>query len=341
MSLIVVLVTIGCQSATTPYAQQKVITVGEDEIFMDEMMYHVMIAEFQGKVISSYFGDEAAYWESEYEQGVTMSENKHQQILEDVIKYQIYYNEAQKQGLVLDEAEREQVKNNRESIEKNIGAEAIKATQLSSEKIDNIAEKLALATKYYNLQVAKITVDEEAIRLALHKEDYEIYKIQYVFMPTRRQENNGRIQEMSSEEVEVVYGKMKQYREQLMDLENLTDVILNEEDKGIIQVGETSFREKDNPFGGEIEILEQYKNLNRGGTSEVFKTNLGYYIIRRVQDTVDSYEQAIKEMKDKEIEDKMKEQYERLKQYYKVNVNNTIWNKVEIGSMTTTKTIKS
>ncbi len=338
MSLIVTLMTIGCQSATTPYTQQKVITVGEDEICMDEMMYHVMIAEFQGKVISSYFGDEAAYWSSEYEQGISMSENKQQQIIEDVIKYQIYYNEAQKEGLTLDEGEKAQVKQNRESIEKNIGVDAIKTTQLSSEKMESIAQKIALATKYYNLQVAKTTVDEQAIRSSIHKEDYEIYKFQYVFMPNKSKKDNGQIQELGSLEMERAYQKMEHYKTQLATLKDVEQLAIEEEDKDKIQTGETSFNMKENPFGEETEIIEQCKKLNSGDTSEVFTTKHGYYVIRRISDPVDPYEQAVKEAKDKEIEDKVKGQYETLKQHYKIDINDNVWKKVHIGSMTTTKT---
>lgn len=326
---------VGCQNANAPYSEQKIVSIGEDKIYLDEMMYHVMIAEFQGKVIGSYFGGEAAYWASEYEDGVSMSENKQQEVLQDAIKYQVYYNAAVEEGLTLDDAEKAQVKQTVENMQKNIGDEAIKLTQLSSKQLEEISEKVALATKYYNDRIAKLQVDEEAIRSTINKEDYEIYKLQYLFMPSRSKNEAGQIEEVDAGMHEAIYEKMRSYREKFVAVAKLDDLVIANEDQGKMQTGEISFNEKNQPFGEEVEILEECKRLSGGETSNVFKTSMGYYVIRKIQDPVNPYEQAVKEAISSERERKMQEEYEMLKDQYRISINEKNWKNVHIGAMTT------
>ena len=334
MSVILSLLLIGCKNADKAYSEQKIISIDEEKIYLDEMMYHVMIAEFQGKVIGSYFGGEVAYWESEYENGISMSENKQKEILQDAIKYQIYFEEAEKEGMSLDETEKEQAKQTVLNMQRNIGDKAISLTQLSDEKLQAITEKVALATKYYNDHISKIEIDEKAIRATLNKEDYEIYKLQYLFMSSKSKNNNDEIIEVNSKTNEEIYEKMQTYRNRFLTTTKLDEVVADIEDEGKLQTGEISFKEKEQPFGDEIEIVEECKKLSGGEISEVFKTQMGYYVIRRIEDIVDPYEQAVKEAISNERERKMQEEYEQLKKQYKINVNDKEWKRIEIGSMT-------
>lgn len=323
MSILIGLLIIGCQSKQVSYDQQQVLAIGEDKIYLDEMMYHVMIAEFQGKVIGSYFGSEADYWKSEYEPGISMSEAKQKQILEDTIKYQIYYNEAQKEGLTLSEEEKAQVAKNVASMEQNIGAELVASYELSEEKLTSITEKIALATKYYNEQL-----DRENAGYGTNQQALSEIKIQYLFVPTRMKAESGKIIDLSQEAIDKVYEKMQAYEKQLEEVSSISKISISNEDEELVQKGEISFTEENHPFGEEIEILKESKKIKAGEISPIFSTNKGCYLIQRVENRDDH---TVSE----NVQAALEASYEKLKKQYKVTINKGVWNKVHIGSMTT------
>ncbi len=312
----------GCQSKEVTYGQQQIISIGQEKIYLDEMMYHVMIAEFQGKVISSYFGNEDAYWDSDYEAGVSMKDNTRGQILEDVIKYQIYYNKAKEEGLVLSEEEKEQAKQTVTSMNQNIGQEQVKRTQLSELQLEEITQKVLLARKYYEEQLKKVQVDEAEIAKEIERSKGESYKIKYIFMPSQIKNEKGQLVSLDREELDKINTKMQEERVTLQKGEA--------QDK----IGEITFYEKDHPFGEEVEIAKQVKGLKVGEVSPVFETSKGYYVIQRLEnDSSDTYEKAVEEAVQKKKEEVLKAEFEKAKEQYKITINQKEWNKVDIGKL--------
>ena len=331
----------GCENTNAAYKEQQILTVGEEVINLDEMMYHVMIAEFQGKVIGSYLGGEKAYWESEYDAGVTMAENKKDEMIDDAIKYQIYYEAAMAEGLTLNESEKEQVFETIKNMKNNIGSEAIAKTQLTDNEIQSITEKIALATKYYREQIAAATIDEEAIRGTINKSEYEKQKLQYLFIPTNRKTADGKLEEVDEETLKGVKETLQDYRQQFVTISKVDKMVVAKEDQGILQSGEIAFDKEDDPFGEEIEIIAQYEKLDDGEISEVFQTKMGCYVIRKVANDSDAaYEKAVEKAEDAAREELVKQQYEEMKSKYKIKVNDKNWAKIHIGTMTVTDDIK-
>lgn len=64
-------VVMGCENTNTAYKEQKIITVGENVINLDEMMYHVMIA-YQ------------LYYEAAKAKGLSLDEGEKEQVLETI-----------------------------------------------------------------------------------------------------------------------------------------------------------------------------------------------------------------------------------------------------------------
>lgn len=327
---------VGCQSEKT-YNDQKVVEVNQSTIYMDEMLYHVMITEFQGKVISSYFGDLEGYWKSNYEDGITMSEGKHKEILDNVIKYQIYFEKALEEGLVLSDEEREQAQMTVQSIKMNIGSEVVELAQLTDEELRSITEKVMLATKYYNLQSEAIKIDENEMCSGLNEADYEQCRIKYVFVPTKAKDTNGSIHELTKDQMEEALRAIEEQKvvlseEKEIDEENRSIVELADS-KARVKKGEIEFTVNDHPFEGEEEIVEESRKLAVGETSEVFSTSKGYYVIKRLEAKDDNQYAKVIEEKIKEVKEiSLQEQYSQFKRNARIKVNNKAWKKIEIGN---------
>ena len=324
----------GCQMKQVPYSEQHVVTVGEDKIYLDEMMYHIMITEFQGKLISSYLGNEADYWNSEYESGTSMREEKQKEILENAIKYEIYYDQACKEGLTLNETENKQVHEIVKSIQQNISKEQIEATHLSEEALIEITAKKALATKYYNEQFDLLSIDQKAIASKMNEADDLQYTIQYLFMPTWKKDTKGNLVALEDKEIQAQYEKMQHYKIQLQEEQNIDQVTILKEDEQKVQKGEISFSQNKHPFENEIELVEETKKLKEQEISEVFETCKGYYVILKLEGEETSRQKALDQAVQQEKEAQLEKQYEVLKENYSIYINEKVWDKIHIGNMT-------
>ena len=332
--LLGILLVTGCQTKQVPYSEQHVLTVGEDKIYLDEMMYHIMITEFQGKIISSYLGNEADYWNSDYESGTSMREEKHKEILENAIKYEIYYDQACKEGLTLSETENKQVDEIVKSLQQNISKEQLEATQLSEEALIEITKKKTLATKYYNEQFELLSIDQKAIAAKVNESDDLQYTIQYLFMPTWQKDTKGNVVALEDQERQVQYEKMQHYRIQLQKAQHIDQVTILKEDEQKVQKGEISFSQNKHPFEDEIELVEETKKLKEQAVSEVFETCKGYYVILKLEGEETSRQKALEKAIQQEKEAKLEKQYEVLKGNYSIYINQKVWDKVHIGNMT-------
>lgn len=334
IALLAALMMTGCKTTQAPYSEQQVLTVGEDKIYLDEMMYHIMITEFQGKLISSYFGNESDYWESEYEVGTSMSQEKQKEILDNVIKYEIYHDQACKEGLMLDETEMNQVHEIVKSIQQNMSKEQIEATQLSEEDLLEITQKKVLATKYYNAQFNVLNIDPKTIEEKVNLADDLHYSIQYLFTPTQQKDKQGNLVALEDEETQARYEKMQDYKMQLQNAHHINQVMILKEDEQKVQRGEISFSQKNHPFGEEIELIEETKKLKEQEVSKVFKTCKGYYVILKVEDSETIEKRALDKAVKQEKEAQLEKMYEELKAHYSIYINQNVWDKVHIGNMT-------
>lgn len=336
LGLIIGLLMPGCGDQRA-YNEQEVFSINKESVYLDEMLYHVLIAEFQGKVVSSYFGDLKGYWNSEYEPEVSMSEEKHQEILDNVIKYEIYYQKALEDGLKLNEEEKKEASQTVTSMKNNMGEEAIAKTGLSDEQLQHITEKVLLATKYYCKQAELLEIDEESITSGINKEDYEVYKLQYVFIPKNIKDKQGVISRLNQDEINEAIEHMKEYRKELEKISTLDELEV-EKDEFNPSKGEIEFTIKNQPFREETNIVEESQKLNLGDTSQVFETIKGYYVIKRVESKDrNTYEKAIEETVKEKKEALLDEGYLKLKEDFNIKVNKSVWEKIQIGKMIITE----
>jgi len=327
ISLIGVISFSGCQKSVKPYKEQNVVTVGENQIYLDEMMYHIMIAEFQGQLINSYFGNKKDYWEGEHEKGITVSEAMKAQVMEDVIRYEVLYQEAINENMTLTEEEKNIAHSTVMNMQKDIMEQQLTATQLSREDMEAIQEKMALANKYYIESLKRLKVDEETIKKQINLKDYVTYDLQYLFVPTTK----GNLDAMTQEEKKQRYTVINSYLEEAKKIEEF-EKIDYEKDKDIgVKSGEVSFIMNEQPFGEEVEILEQVLKLEVGQVSDVFETCKGYYIIKCSQkDDTTQYDEVVKAQQQETFD----AFYEELKTKYQIKINQPVWKTVKLGYMT-------
>ena len=308
---LVVIMTTGCSTVDKPYADTLVLTVDDSKVYLDEMMYHVMLAEMQGQLYASFTGDGEDYWNIKTEDGISMGEAMKDMAMQNAIRYEMFYKMAVEEGYELTDSDKEMGKSKVDNILKNIQPDQLELTELSNEKLIQIQDKITLATKYYENYIKTLNVNEEAIKAKFNPDDYKQYDIQYIFA-----------QKDDYKELESLLDKAKETD----DLTTLTDGTK-------VSSGELSFLAGQGTFGEEEILEETIKHMNENEVSNITATSKGYYIIKLIDNTsTKKYDSAVKEAVEKATTDAFDKAFLDLKKDHKIKINEKVWKKIKMGS---------
>lgn len=125
-----------------------VVTIDKEQIYLDEVLYHVTLSRMQGQLYASFVND-TDYMKRDYGDGRTIGEVMKQEAMDNAIRYELLYKQAIHEGYELTDEEITDSKDKTENILITIPEEDMKNTGLTQDKILLIQEKIALATRYY------------------------------------------------------------------------------------------------------------------------------------------------------------------------------------------------
>ncbi|HEX3075273.1 MAG TPA: hypothetical protein VHQ24_00240 [Lachnospiraceae bacterium] len=152
---------VGCGSSKKSKAETLVLSVDDSKVYLNEMMYHVMLSEFRGELYASYLGSDN-YWDMEYAPGVTMREELKEIAMNDAIKYEILYTMAKNEGYELTSEEEKDCQDKVDSILKNVPKDQLSEDGLTEDILMGIQRKIAICTRYYNDYVTTLGVASDA-----------------------------------------------------------------------------------------------------------------------------------------------------------------------------------
>lgn len=304
-----VILTTGCSKEVKTKAETLVLTVDDSKVYLNEMMYHVMLAEMQGQLYASFVGNAEEYWDIKNEDGITMAVATKNLAMENAIKYELFYKMAMDENYTLTDEEKELSKSKVDNILKNIQAEQLQTFELTEENLIEIQEKIAISTKYYDAYVEKLGVDEEAIIAQFNPTDYKQYDIQYIF---------------SQEEDELA--SLYEAAKTAGDITTLT------KDTNIAS-GNLTFLEGADTFGEETNLEDVIKTMAVGEVSNLVETVKGYYIIKLIDNaSTDKYDTEVRKAVEEKVTEVFETAYETLKKDHKISIKKHVWDQIEIGS---------
>lgn len=145
----------------TDYKNALVLTVDDSKVYLDELMYHVMITKLQGQLYGAFLNEEN-FWDKEYKDGVTMEDVMKKETMDNAIKYELLYQSAIKADYTLSDDEIKICSDQVDSILESVPRDDIKEMQLTEERLLYIQEKIAISTSYYQNNYKGKGIDDEA-----------------------------------------------------------------------------------------------------------------------------------------------------------------------------------
>lgn len=328
---------------------QRVLVVNDTKKTMDDMMYPIYEREsmylplnetYQYMMGSSvwdvgYQGDD-----SSVDAGTNNSDGLKIEIMNKETEYEILYQEAVKAGYkVTDDEKKDAEKQADEALKGLSGVQKLKLC-ISKKNLTSRFEKRIVADRYKADQQANLNkeVDEDKAIADISKEDYRQYDIDYYYVSLSTVDSEGNSKELSKSDKKELENDIKALAKKAAKAKDFSKLIEDEE-KSDIKYNTSNFTEKSGWTFVSDKNLKKIKALKNGEISEVFiDDSAGYYVFVKMIDnnSTESYESEC----DKAIEEAQKAKYDEwykgIKDGYKVEINNEIWDDITIGAVTTT-----
>jgi foldase protein PrsA len=328
--------TTGC-SKKTDTAGVLAVTVNDQKIYMDEMMYYIYTVEQTGasydQVYQQYYG--TSYWDMEYSEGVAMRDQAKIYVMDNAIMYEILYEKAVEAGYSLTDAELTENKSNAAQILEKVTDEQLQITGFTQKVLLKVLEKLVVGGKYYTELVDGFDIDDQAITATIVTDDYRQYNTEYLFIPTTSYDENYNPVVVSDEEKATALDSMKAALEKVKTGEEFSAIVTEDTS---ITTKSMNFMYNDN------NIETPYKDIaitleNDTYTPDVVETEYGYYIIKMLDNnSTESYDAAVEAAITAEEDKAFTAQYDILKKDYTTTINAEVWDPIVLGDTTLAKT---
>lgn len=319
--------------------KKTIMTVNDENITMDTMMYYIMQQEAEYSYNDLYYTASygTSYWDLEMEDTdppTTVRQEVQDYIMEIAQMYEVFYQEAKKKGYELTKEDTDEAEVNAYTIWQSMSEHQKKVTNLTEESLTEIFKKISLATKYYDEIDARIEIDEDAVTKDIHPEDYKEYAIEMMCLDKMEEDSEGYLVDVPKKKLKKSLKEMKAYEKKLKKGTSLQEVLSKKEKR--IYVQEQNFIEGDKKLSSLLEA-EAIK-LKNNQHSEIIDTEDGYVIIRMVDNaSTESYDEAVAKAIETAENDAFEQAYKKVKESYQVDMKVDIWDQIEIGNLTIDK----
>jgi foldase protein PrsA len=329
----------GCGKKEASPAKAIVVTVNDKNVYLDEVMYYISAVESTGAqyeaAYQQYTG--SSYWDQKDPndpKSLSMRDQAKNYVLDTTELYEILYDKAVKGKYTLTDEEKTQAGTNADQIIKPMSKDQLKVTGFTKDVLVKVQEKLTLSSKYYKDLVDSFKIDDDGIKATIKREDYKQYKTEYLFVPTKKYDENYKSVDLSADEkaaaktaITAALDKVKA-GEEFAKIKEADDKLTSSTLDFVVNDGTA-----------EKEYQKAAMKLDKGAYStDVIETPTGYYIIKMVDNNAtDAYDKAVSDAIAKAEDDAFKAEYEKMKKDYKITVNNKVWDPIVIGNITIPK----
>lgn len=325
----------GCSKKSDP-ADALVVTVGDQKIYLQDMMYYIYTVEATGdyynQLYQQYGG--SSYWDMEYSEGVTMREQMKQYVMDTTIMYEILYEKAVEKGYKITDEETTANQNSAKDVIDKMSDDQKKLTGFTEDNIVETLRKITISEKYYKELIDSFDIDDAAITDTIKFDDYRQYNTEYLYVPTVGYDSSNQKTELSDEEKATAKDAITAALKKVKAGEAFSDII---KDDTTIQNSTINF------VYGDTNAETAYQDAaikleNDAYTTDIVETESGYFIVKMVDNkATESYDKAVSDAISKAEQEAFTAEYDKIKKDYTTTVNTKVWDNVVIGETTLVK----
>ena len=309
--------------------KKTAISIDDDKITVGELNFYVASAKsyfnfYEAKYIQSGYD----LWTSQYNEEMTVADYVKSVSIENAIKDYILAKEALDKGLELTEDEVVAYQEELTTLLEELTDEEKETYSLSKKTLEPIYERKALADKYYNTIIEEANIDEEALVKDVKLADYQQYKYEYLEFPFGSSDSADVQNYISEEDKKKAYTTMTEIYESLNENSDFKAIAA---EKLVVNYNTTT------TLMGDGTLVKEFENalipLKTNEFSQIFETDQGYYIVRKLGDTSKmAYLDAKNDIIATAKSEAFNAVYTKLLESYTITQNSDTINTIRIGN---------
>lgn len=328
----------GCSKkngATT--AEALVVTVGDEKVYLDEMMYFIYAMEADAnqyeQLYQQYYG--TSYWDMEIEEGVTIRDQMKTYVMDTAVMYTILNNKAVAEGYTLTDEEKATTETNADSLLSNMPEEQLKITGFTKKNLVAVQEKIAMAQKYYNDLIDSFDIDDKAITDTISKEDNRQYNTEYLTVSTVKYDENYNQVALTDKEKTAAKEAITSALEKAKAGATFAD-IAKELTTDDLTVSNSTLNFVKGDGSAEAKYQDAALKLENDAISEgIIETDTGFYVVKMVDNnSTEAYDAAVEEAIGNAENEAFTKKYEEIKKDYTITENAEVWKDIVMGKTT-------
>ncbi|MCI8407961.1 MAG: hypothetical protein HFJ09_01645 [Lachnospiraceae bacterium] len=317
--------------------EECILTVGAYAYRLEDMMYYVYTEEEIGwmynDMYSSFYGEEYSYWEEieDEEVGLTGQELAKEAVILDAKKDLVWYQEALKRGITLDEEDKAAAKEAYNSFCEDLSDTQKNASGMGEELLAYF-EKQQVIEEYKESLLKEAEFDEEATSNEVSAKENREYVFEY--FEIYKEDDNEK--PYPKEEMEKRVNMLKNLAKKL-DKDSDMESMIPKEYKDLILYSDDALVESDEDYYGtykKVNIDKALKKLKNGEVSQVFETEYSYFVARmKDNNSTEYYEEMVMEAVENAKNEIYDTAYENALEGYAIKLNEENWMDITLGNL--------
>lgn len=321
------------------YHREVAMTVGNEKIYEDELMYYVYETESDASFMNSLYQQiyGSSYWETIEDSGISNSEMEKLNIKDQAAQDLILEKEAINAGISLTDEEAAAADESAKNMFEQMSEADIKANGVKLENLTKISRRIALGDKYEAQRIDEYDIDDEGIRAGVDKDEYRQYNIQYYSISIVKTDDDNNEQSLSDEEIEQRKEKLTDLRERAENGEDFETLIDEDEESDITFSGIEAEKvwKADTNFSDTLtSVIYSMKDDELSDIIEDEDSGELYLIKMLDNNSDEAYEDEVESRIKAQEEESFSDEYlEELMPKYNIKFKDAVWSKMNLGSM--------
>lgn len=274
--------------------KRPILTIDDDKYYLEDLTYYFYTVESTYDYINQLYG--GAYWDMPSDElgTTTVREAAKEEAINNIIYNEVLYKEAVANGYTLSDEDIEKINTDIASLlyEQGLSEEFLEHNNFTPEYLKDILTRTSLASNYREDVISKLGIDEEKIKSDFKYEDYRQYDIEYLFISTETQDDEGKNVPMNEKEKKAAFDIINAKRDAALETEDWSTLIPENEKE--LQYNTDNFLADDESYSEEFK--EMMMAMENNSVSEVYEAENGYYVIRmKNNNSTESYDNAVED----------------------------------------------
>jgi foldase protein PrsA len=312
--------------------KRSIITINGDKYYLEDLAYYFYGVESSYDYFNQMFGGQ--YWDMVIDQstGESIRDIALEEAVDTSLYNEILYREAIAQGYTLTDDEKETIEEDVSSLmDEQLTEGTIKKAGFTKEYLTDVLGKTTLVERFKQDTIDALNIDDEAIKAEIDFEEFRQYDVEYLFISTEKDDEDGKSIPMDETEKSAAYEKINSYYTKAKETEDWTTLIPEEEEDVIYK--EDDFIKKDTAFSDELENIIMAMDNNT--ISEILEDESGYYVVRMINNrSTERYDDEVEAAIEEAEEEAFEEAYEELLKNFDYKINNSALRRLRMGTIT-------